>query len=105
MCDIGAAGYSTHLFCFWLNSADLAVSRVAMRVSTGGHHIPEATIRQRYGRSLQNLFTLYMPVITTWKVYDNSTANYRLVAEGGQGFEPFVDDDRTWDQICQGAKS
>lgn len=102
--DIGAAGYSTHLFYFWLNSADLAVSRVAMRVSTGGHHIPEATIRQRYGRSLQNLFTLYMPVITTWKVYDNSAADYRLVAEGGQGFAPFVYDDKTWDQIRQGAQ-
>ena len=103
--EIGEAGYSTHLFYFWLTSADLAVSRVAMRVSTGGHHIPEATIRQRYGRSLENLFSLYMPVVTTWKVYDNTTATYRLVAEGGQGFQPFVYDDGTWRRIQQGAKS
>ncbi len=103
--EITAAGYTTHLYYFWLDSADLAVSRVAMRVSTGGHHIPEPTIRQRYGRSLQNLFTLYIPVVTTWKVYDNTTAIYRLIAEGGQGYEPFVYDDSTWQKIQQGAGS
>lgn len=60
-------GYRVHLFYFWLNNANLAVARVATRVKKGGHHVPEATIRQRYGRSIQNLFRLYIPVVTGWK--------------------------------------
>lgn len=68
---------------FWLDSADLAVSRVAERVSMGGHNIPEVTVRQRYHRSIQNFFLLYRPIINTWRVFDNSQrGTSRVVAEG-----------------------
>lgn len=33
-------GYIVHLIYFWLNSPQLAVDRVAERVSKGGHNIP-----------------------------------------------------------------
>jgi predicted ABC-type ATPase len=76
-------GYGIHLAYFWLASADLAVARVAERVQLGGHAIPEATIRKRYLRSVRNFFALYQPVVTTWKVYNNSTSkNYEVIAEG-----------------------
>lgn len=42
------AGYKITLIFFWLNSADLAVSRVRSRVKEGGHNIPEDVIRRRY---------------------------------------------------------
>ena len=51
---------------------DLAVARVAERVRLGGHSVPETTIRQRYTRSLDNLFRLYLPLVKTWQVYDNT---------------------------------
>ena len=47
-------GYRVELYYFWLPSTDMAVRRVAERVASGGHNIPEATIRQRYGRSIRN---------------------------------------------------
>jgi len=65
-------GYIVNLVYFWLESADLAVLRVAQRVSEGGHNIPEATIRQRYTRSIQNFLQLYRPVVSSWKVYNTS---------------------------------
>ncbi|MEI6433550.1 MAG: zeta toxin family protein, partial [Bacteroidota bacterium] len=34
-------GYFVTLVFFWLNSVDLAIQRVRMRVSEGGHDIPE----------------------------------------------------------------
>ena len=76
--------YRIHLFYFWLKSPELAIARVATRVKKGGHHVPEATIRQRYGRSVRNLFELYIPVVTSWKVYDNKGAEDRprLLAKG-----------------------
>src|SRR5207302_907977 len=45
-----AAGYQFHLYFFWLPNADMAVRRVASRVASGGHHIPEDVIRRRYER-------------------------------------------------------
>jgi predicted ABC-type ATPase len=79
-------GYRFRLVYIWLQSADLNVSRVASRVKTGGHHVPETTIRRRYYRSIKNLFDLYMPIATTWEVFDNSiSGDFQLVATGGEG--------------------
>lgn len=101
--DIAAAGYPTHLFYFWVRDAEFAIARVAARVSAGGHHVPPETVRQRYGRSIRNLFELYMPHLTTWKVYDNTAGTYRLIAEGGTGWSGFVYDETTWELIRKGA--
>lgn len=101
--DIVAAGYSTHLFYFWVRDAEFAVARVATRVRAGGHDIPPETVRQRYGRSIRNFFELYMPHLTTWKVYDNTDGDYRLIAEGGTGWADFVYDETTWELIRKAA--
>ena len=46
-------GYRTTLHFIELPSADYAVERVARRVASGGHSVPEADIRRRYQRGLQ----------------------------------------------------
>ncbi len=71
--ELRDAGYQVRLYYFWLDSPDLAVARVALRVQRGGHQVPEADIRQRYGRSIRSFFTLYRPLADFWYVYDNST--------------------------------
>jgi predicted ABC-type ATPase len=57
-----AKGYNVTCVFFWLESADLAVSRVRARVVDGGHDIPEPVIRRRYQARLQNFFKLYLPL-------------------------------------------
>lgn len=57
-------GYSISLLFFWLNSPDIAVNRVQIRVNEGGHHIPEDVIRRRYNRGIQNFFNLYKVIWT-----------------------------------------
>jgi predicted ABC-type ATPase len=76
-----AAGYECHLVFLWLPSADFAVARVADRVRLGGHTVPETTIRRRYN-SGRNFFSLYQALTTTWRMYDNSVDQPRLVASG-----------------------
>jgi predicted ABC-type ATPase len=64
----------THDVCIWfcgLVSPDLHVARVRARVAAGGHDIPEARIRERYPRALQNLIAL-MPRLAHLQVHDNS---------------------------------
>jgi predicted ABC-type ATPase len=73
-------GYTINLLYIWLESAELAVQRVAARVRGGGHSIPEATIRRRYELGRRNFVQLYMPLADLWKVYDNSGNSPILVA-------------------------
>lgn len=68
------AAAQSHDVLMWfcgLSSPDLHIARVKARVAAGGHDIPEATIRERYPRALENLIVL-MPCLTSLKVYDNS---------------------------------
>jgi predicted ABC-type ATPase len=77
-----ADGYQIVLLYFYLASPELAIARVRARVAAGGHHIPEADIRRRYERSLNNLNSLYLPLVDAWEIYDNSGNSFTLVAWG-----------------------
>lgn len=66
------AGYQVALFFLQLPSEDLAVSRVADRVSQGGNDIPEAVIRRRFHAGISNFHALYKPLVDDWRLYDNS---------------------------------
>ena len=78
-----SAGYLVSLVFVWLPSADLAVQRVAARVRSGGHDIPETTIRRRYQAGLRSFFEVYQPLVDSWRLYDNSNpAGASLVAHG-----------------------
>jgi len=75
-------GYLVTLLFLWLHSPELAVERVALRVASGGHAIPEGTIRRRYDAGRKNLTSLYIPIVDMWTVFDNSGDEPVIVAEG-----------------------
>lgn len=79
--DLMANGYESHLVYVWLSSPEAAIDRVAARVRLGGHHVPSDVIRRRYQRGLRNFFTLYQPLVDSWRVYDNSGDQPILVAQ------------------------
>jgi predicted ABC-type ATPase len=89
-------GYTVEMYYFWLRSADIAIQRVAARVRAGGHDIPEATIRQRYGRSPNNFWSAYRHLADAWYVYDNSATCVFLLAAGTHGEAPLVGDKPGW---------
>jgi predicted ABC-type ATPase len=83
LADLKRSGYHAHLLFLWLRSAELAVSRVAARVRLGGHDVPADVVRRRYGKGLSNFFRLYLPLVDSWQVFDNSgTAGPRPMASG-----------------------
>ncbi|MCA8906610.1 MAG: hypothetical protein KDA64_01710 [Rhodospirillaceae bacterium] len=64
----------THDVMMWfcgLASPELHIERVALRVSQGGHPIPEEKIRARWTSSVANLIRL-LPHLAVLHVYDNS---------------------------------
>lgn len=79
-----AMGYDVTLLYFWLKSPRQAVERVAERVRKGGHHIPDDVVARRYYEGLNNLFKIYMPIVDTWLLVNNSETPRMLVATGGR---------------------
>jgi predicted ABC-type ATPase len=95
--SLRAVGYKIYLFYYWLDSANLAIARVAEWVKSGGHHVPDDTIRQRYTRSVRFFFDLYRPLADYWEVYDNSYGKRRLLAVGSREEEELTENEWTWD--------
>ncbi|OAV73352.1 hypothetical protein Barb6_00320 [Bacteroidales bacterium Barb6] len=75
-------GYYVTLLYFWLNTPDLAVERIRMRVAAGGHNVPENVVRRRYTAGIRNLFSLYIPISDYWMMTDNSMTPMEIIAKG-----------------------
>ena len=73
------AGYLVSIFYFSLDSADVAVRRVARRIVMGGHGIPEDVIRRRFTRSAQYFFDMYAPLADEFSVFDNTYDDEALI--------------------------
>ena len=86
----------------WLRSPALAVQRVRERVRLGGHDVPEVVVRRRYQHGIRNFFDLYLPLATSWSVYDNSVAQAPLLLATGQGRAlPAIYQPELWHRFCE----
>jgi predicted ABC-type ATPase len=78
----GQVSYHVKLLFLSLPNADVAIARVAARVSQGGHNIPENIIRRRFDAGLKNFDTMYKQQVDPWMLYDNSESKPRVLAWG-----------------------
>jgi predicted ABC-type ATPase len=101
--DAQQQGYFVTLVFFWLNSVELAIERVKMRVSDGGHDIPEDTIKKRYKSGIANLIKMYIPVCDYWMVLNNSVTPFQLISEGLQNNKIEIKEKVIWDKIIKQA--
>lgn len=92
-------GYEVHVIYLWLSSVEIAIQRVRTRVAMGGHSIPEDVIRRRYTRGLSNLFELYMPLSTSWRLYDNSGPNPAAIARMAVDRSLQIQNAAAWDSV------
>jgi predicted ABC-type ATPase len=93
-------GYAFRLHFLWLPNPEMAVERVAERVRSGGHSVPEATVRRRYISGLANFFNLYMPLADKWFFVDNSCdSGPQVIASGELQNVTAIDDPVRWRQI------
>jgi predicted ABC-type ATPase len=73
-----AAGYVVRLIYVRLPNVEASLARVRHRVASGGHDIPEATIRRRFGRSRDYLENRYKSLVDEWRIYDSIDGSFRL---------------------------
>jgi len=94
---LATTGYERHILYLWLPSVDLSIERVRVRVQAGGHDVPEGAIRRRFPRSLKNFFEIYVPISSSWRVYDGTGGPHpRLIAFGRGSSTIQVLEPQTW---------
>jgi len=80
----------------WPPSVELSIAGVANRARHGGHNVPESSIRRRFARGLHNLFREYAPLVGSWRVFNSSTPEPRLIFSEESGklniVSPSLDD-------------
>lgn len=74
-------GYHIVILYLQLQTPELAVERVALRVASGGHNIPTPVVHRRYHRSLDNFSSLYAPLADEYFIYDNSNLRPMLIEQ------------------------
>jgi predicted ABC-type ATPase len=93
------SGYAINLIYFWLDSVELAIERVKVRVSEGGHNIPIDIIVRRYFAGLNNFINLYRDKVDYWMLINNSKTKTALIGEGKAGLSSQIHDVETWNII------
>jgi predicted ABC-type ATPase len=97
--DAHNKGYKVTLLYVWLESYELAIDRVAKRVSMGGHHIPSDIVKRRYERGIRNLIRLYIPLVDYWIVTNNTNASLDKIASGEKLLANTILIEYLWNQI------
>jgi len=97
-------GYDVTLLYFWLKSPLQAIERVTERVAKGGHSIPKDVIIRRYWEGLDNLFKIYMPIVDTWMLVNNSETPRSIIASGGKDQEIIVGNNKLFTIIREYVK-
>jgi predicted ABC-type ATPase len=77
-------GFEIRLLYVLLNSADLNVERVRLRVAKGGHAVPENKIRERRERSFRQM-PWFLDHADFALIYDNSGASPKLLGRKQKG--------------------
>ena len=92
-------GFKIKLLFFWLPTIEMAINRVAVRVSEGGHNIPTEVIARRYSRGIENLFKIYIPLCDEWMVFDNSETDAQMMARKVLNEETEIFDLSNWNLL------
>lgn len=94
-----AMNYHVTLIFFWLESVEMAIERVKKRVEEGGHNIETDVIRRRYKRGVQNLFEIYLPLVSEALIFDGSTIDLEKIASRVWGQPIEVLNHRKWEKL------
>ena len=82
--EVKEAGYEISATFIWIATAEMSLQRVRLRVSQGGHDVPEDAVRRRHRPTIQNFLGLYFPLFSEWRLIDNTDGDQQEIAMGLQ---------------------
>lgn len=74
-------GFVVEMIYLFLEKPENNISRVAIRVVGGGHHVPKDDIIRRFYRSKEIFFNVYKDIVDYWEIYYNSDEIFEKVAD------------------------
>jgi predicted ABC-type ATPase len=77
-------GYEVTIVFVFVDSVDVCIARIVERVRKGGHDVPVADIRRRYGRSIRNFWAFYRELADSWVVLYNGSDRIQDVSVGSR---------------------
>ena len=72
-------GYRVELLFLVLPNVELAKERVTLRVSQGGHSIPDDVIERRFHAGWRNFQFQYKNIVDIWTLIDASDSDYKIL--------------------------
>jgi predicted ABC-type ATPase len=81
MTEWKSQGYELEIIYLRVPTVRISLQRVAARVKTGGHDIPEVDVRRRFARSWRNFQNIYAPMADRTWTYDVGGLEPALIAQ------------------------
>ncbi|MCQ2368068.1 MAG: zeta toxin family protein [Kiritimatiellae bacterium] len=75
-------GYETAIIYTFLDNPEVCIARIAVRVKTGGHYVPDEDVRRRFYRSKKNFIEKYSKAVDKWVMLYNGGCNIAIAAYG-----------------------
>jgi predicted ABC-type ATPase len=85
--------YFIKVIYIFLDSPEMAINRIKIRVLNGGHHIPDDDVLRRYGRSKSNFWNIYKNLADQWEIYYNGNEEFIQVAIGSKDKYQIIDEE------------
>jgi len=95
-------GYETTIVYTFVDSAEACIARIAARVKSGGHPVPDEDVRRRYLRSKRNFMNAYAPLADHWMIFYNGENAPVLVAQQNRGSEIDVLTPKLYNSFAEG---
>ncbi len=92
------SGYEVVLHFLYLPSVEMAIERVGLRVSNGGHHIPSDVIERRYHRGIKYLCE-YLKLADRWYIYENKDSPPLIIARGEMPDSILIYNFELWERL------
>lgn len=75
-------GFRVALIYVYISSVELSLLRIATRVASGGHDVPERDVRRRFLRSRKNFWETYRLIADNWELIYNSPSEEATIING-----------------------
>ncbi|MDD2889341.1 MAG: zeta toxin family protein [bacterium] len=75
-------GYIISIIYFFVDSPEVSIDRIQIRVKNGGHFVPEKEVIRRFYRSKENFWNFYRKIVDDWTVFYNGGKEPILTVTG-----------------------
>ena len=82
--DFKKKEYVINIVFVVLNEPEMCIERIKVRVSKGGHNVPDIDVIRRFERGKKNFWNLYKNMVKNWLLLNNSKFSFEDVAIGGE---------------------